>query len=180
MKMELSDEEFQTLSSYVVLPTGELPPTPVYLALVSLVRKPTDIKASLSSVEFGQNTTVWRVHLLTSNALAFAEVGFHAERYTRSAEEPYRRGERPPAFDVTEAWARPLDSIVRYSIRLDGVILGSDWFPVSVALRFRDVVGPVELPAQSFTDNEVDQERSDKFLDALREEIPWLTALDSN
>ncbi len=176
MKIDLSEDEFQALSSHLHTRFKDLPPAPVYLVLMSLVPKPADITASLRFYMPGEATTVWRVHLLTRSALAVADVKFQAELYTRREEDRYRppSSASPPDFEVREAWVRPLDSIVEYSVSLGGVILGRDWFAVSAKVKFRDLGEPVELPAQSFTDDAEDQERSDKFLLTLRESIPWL------
>lgn len=100
MKIELSEDEYQALSSHLVTRTKDLPPTPVYLVLLSLVPNPADIKASLMHYDpgFGPERTVWRVHLLTTSALAVAEIEFEEQQYTRQAESQFLRGGNPPGF----------------------------------------------------------------------------------
>jgi hypothetical protein len=172
--MKITADHFETLSKHLHTPQKDLPPTPVYMLLVSLIN-PDDIKASIRSVAFeGLTATVWRVHLLTTNALAVVEVRFDAERYTRDAEQRNRGTQAAaPNFSVNEAWVRPLYKIVAFEVSDVPPVSDGDWFPVSATVRFRDLRDPVELPAQAFRDGDEERERSDEFLRVLREAIRW-------
>jgi hypothetical protein len=173
--MKITRDHFEALNKHLHTPQKEkhLPPKPVYMLLVSLVN-PDDIRASVQSVAFeGSEATVWRVHLVTTKALAVVEVRFEAATYTQAVELQRGHAGRPlPQFEVSQAWVRPLNEIVAYEVsQIPASSDDEDWFPVSATVMFRDLDDPVELPAQAFRDEE--RERSDEFLRVLREAIPW-------
>jgi hypothetical protein len=172
--MQITRDHVEALSKHLRTPQGEYPPAPVYWVLVSLIN-PDDIKASARSVTLeGVEATVWRVHLVTTKALAVVEVRFEADRYTRDAEQRNRGTRTPtPDFSVKKAWVRPLNKIVAYEVARSQLVSEGDWFPVSASVRFRDLDDPVELPAQALVDIDEERERSDEFLRVLREAIPW-------
>jgi hypothetical protein len=172
--MKITADHFEALRKHLHTPQKDLPPTPVYMLLVSLVN-PDDIKASVRSVALeGLTATVWRVHLLTTKTLAVVEVRFEAERYTRAVELQYGHAGTPlPQFKVRQAWVRPLNRIVAYEVGQVPAHRDGDWFPVSATVRFCDLGDPVEIPSQAFGDGDEERERSDEFLRALREAIFW-------
>ena len=94
--------------------------------------------------------------------------------YNREAEAQYQHGGNAPNWQIKQAWVRPLTGVTSYQTRIHAV-LGSDRFSIGVRLTFADANEPVELPAQSLRYDEEEQERSDRFMQALRASIPWLT-----
>ena len=173
--MKITGHQYQKLSSHFTTWSRALPPQAFYLTAASLVVDADSIKASLCSYYPGPGRTVWMAHLLTDEALIVVEVEFDAEQYDREAEAQYQHGGNAPNWQIKQAWARPLTGVTSYRTRIHAV-LGSDRFSIGVQLTFADDAHePVALPAQSLRYDEEEQERSDKFMQALRASIPWLT-----
>jgi hypothetical protein len=162
--VDIPVDDEKILSSLLVTQNGDLPPTPVYRVLASLV-KPVDIKASIRSFSSAGFTgpTTWAVRLLTDRALVSAELEFDAEKYTRNLESGRRT---PPRFEL-QAWTRPLRSVAAYSL------IGID--PLSASITFEGLDKPVELPELTVdTLNPAEGQRLDGFMRHVREAIAWL------
>jgi hypothetical protein len=174
--MELNEDQFQKLRDHLVSQDGARPPQFVFFAAASLLADPDSIRESLCSYRPGPNTTVWVAHLLTDGALIVIRVEVEAEQYDLEEEYRFQAGgnaQNAPHCQIKEAWARPLGSITSCQTDIQPM-LGSDWFGAQVQLSFAGVDEPVALPAQRFGNDPHEQERSDKFLEALRKSISWL------
>jgi hypothetical protein len=141
------------------------PPKPVYEMAAQLV-DPHDIKGSWTTfVTNGQST--WGCWLVTSTALAHAEIEFAAIMYDSHDEASRARDHlRLPPATIKQAWKRPLAGIIE--LRIGGL-------PVDdVHLAFADKV--VKLPGRPPAyggPRDPNSERFQKFLAAITDALEF-------
>ncbi len=155
----------------IVLGGGGRPPEAVYTAVVSLV-DPADVRTSFVDYVRGEETTTWRLWLLTYTAIAYIELRFDVPSYDEDEEEDLARQRRIPATEVVAMWVRPLSEINEFAVTDMGPVRNSGietrvWFPVGANITFNDGHA-VALPAQSKLHQPADRARSDEFTTAVR------------
>ncbi|MCV7401853.1 hypothetical protein H7K24_17065 [Mycobacterium fragae] len=174
--MQITEDQFQKFSSHLVTWHGARAPQVLIFTVAALLADPDGIKESLCSYQPGPDRTVWIAHLLTGGALIVVHLEVDAEQYDRQAEYRYQVGgnaQNAPGCQIKQAWARPLADVTSYQVDIQAV-LGSDWFGARVQLTFSNAHEPVSLPAQPFDGDQEERERSDNFLEVLRDSISWL------
>jgi hypothetical protein len=162
--MEIAIAAREALEPHLCIDSRK-PPKPVYEMAAQLV-DPRDIKGSWTTfVTNGQST--WGCWLVTSTALAHAEIEFDSAMYD-SVDEAGRARDQMRLLSATikQAWKRPLAGIIELRI---GCLPADD-----VQLAFVDKV--VKLPGRPPTyghPKDANTERFEQFLAAITDALQF-------
>lgn len=163
------DSQWSELQRYIGTRSHN-PPTAYLLSVFALVPNPAKIVGAITTLETRDESTVWKSWITTDTAVAHLAAEYDVDNYDRVSEDDQYFRHNPPTVSLSEAWVRPLSSLVRVDFASIGprATPQEGFFRLGAAtLTFSDG-GSVEVPGHPNGYDALAREQVDAFHAGIR------------